>query len=498
MVDNQKLHKEVVEAQQSESFDSFLYFEKRLHQVLKAHLNISAPTHLLRTDEKQMIFSLLWYINSPQRMLGKGISRKELKELGEKYQQILKTFRLSYKGKPIGLLDYNILAAFCDVLSHGIKNKKRLGMLKQIFAVTDSESVPLLKNVPDLYEACFAMLLSRLNDVRKKHYAFEMKRTDDQYHLNMTLTPNVSVYRVRQESMMIQRSLRSVCKLSISKCFAGFHDLKVSSRKFGDFYKGKQKELNVYIQTDALSQLSDKLDVFDSSALNYILNSNFRKLETFEIYNRILLIPIQVYKVRVGYFVCDIVEDKLVIRSFRFLTQANTPEGDRFLSEFRRFEDNIRHCIIDRMSLLFKVKDEVCLGNENDFEDLRNLKNFNLNIDAMQEANYEEFLTYIKQGEESEMSSINHRQEELSLQNQPLGSLLKLLLLNSFGLIAALITKMFYVLAHKLRRLAKPRVELIYSEEESQTGHHSSGELHINKGHEILSVEEDLFEEQVS
>lgn len=497
MENNQKLHKEVKEAQQGESFDTFLYFEKRLFQVLETHLSVSSPTHLLRTGEKRMIFNLLWHVNPPQRMPGKGISRKELKELGEKYQQIIQEFKLTYKGKRIGLLDYNILAAFYYVLYHRIKNQKRSGMLKQAFAVPALENIPLLKNVPHLYEACFALLLSRLNNVRKKHYAFEMKRTGVDYQLNMTLIPHVSVYRVRQESMMIQRSLRSVCKLSISKHFARFEELKVSNALLGHLYKGKQKELNVYIQTDALSRLSDRLNVFDSLALNDILSSNFRNIETFEIYKGNLLMPIQVYKVRVGYFVCDIIEDKLVIRTFRFRTQANTPEGDNLLSKFCQTNSNVKLCVIDRISTLFDVKDEVFLSCETDFEDLRRLKNFKLNIDAMQEANYEEFLAYIKQGEESEKNSISFKQEEVSLQSHSLGMLLKLLLLNGLGLIVVLITKMFYVLAHKLRRLSKPRAKLIYQEEERSVGHHSSGELHINKEHEIPSTEAKILEEQV-
>lgn len=70
----------------------------------------------------------------------------------------------------------------------------------------------------------------------------------------------------------------------------------------------------------------------------------------------------------------------------------------------------------------------------------------------MQEANYDEFLSYIKQGENAELNINNTNREELALQTYSGGKLLQLLVINVAGLFVTLIAKMHYSSLHKLKK----------------------------------------------
>lgn len=500
MVSKQILQYEIVGTQEQESFDAFQYFEKRLSLVLETHLHESPPTHLLSFNEKKMIFALLWYVCSPQRAPENAINDSDLKNIGEMYQQIVHRFRINHEGKKITLLDYNILAAFYHILYHGIKSRKRAGNLKEAFAVPVLEGVSMLKAVPDMYTACFSLLINRLNDVRKHYYSLDMMRSDGKGKLSMTLRPVISLYWARRESMMIYRAFRSVYKLASPHYFSGIKWLKIPKEKLEHHYKGIKTDLKVYIQTHALNRLKERLDVFDQMTLNDILSSNLRNISAFEYYKGNLLLPIQLYQIKVGYLVCDVIDDKLVVRTFRFITHNNTPEGDRLLECYIQSKSNITCCHLDKLSLLFDVEDEVSikLYNEAGLADLFHLKDHNLNIDAMQEANYEEFLAYIKQGEETEHSVVSLNQNDSALMDYSLGRLLKLLFLNTLGLSAAMFTKTFYSLAHRIKGLGKLNTDLNIREKKLDSTDLSNAKLIMRKEFDLVHSESENYEEQVS
>jgi hypothetical protein len=100
-----------------------------------------------------------------------------------------------------------------------------------------------------------------------------------------------------------------------------------------------------------------------------------------------------------------------------------------------------------------KKREEQKLENELRFQDTFNLKIYNLNINTMQEANYDEFLSYIKQGENTELNISNDNREELALQTYSTGKLLQLLVINTAGLFVTLIAKMHYSSLHKLKKM---------------------------------------------
>jgi len=309
MIACQILNSEVEEVQKRTSLDAFYSFEERLSLVLKNYLNKDHSLAILNSKERRMIFDRLCYISPLKRALECNLTDTQLNKLNEEYHKIINEFKFNHEGEEISLTDFNILAAFYDVVYHGIRNGKRRRHLKEEFAVPFLEGLSLLKLVPKIYTACFSILIDCLNDINNKNCSFEILAK--QNGSGMILTP---VFNIKTESIFTQE---------------------------------KELDLLLKLKEDEKQKSHDKTDV----------------------------------------------------------------------------------------------------------QDIYNLKNYNLNINTMQEANYEEFLSYIKRGEDAELTITNGNREELALQTSSMGKLLQLLILNTLGLVVASFAKIYYSIRLKFKRL---------------------------------------------
>lgn len=100
---------------------------------------------------------------------------------------------------------------------------------------------------------------------------------------------------------------------------------------------GGEEPWPVYVQTHALRQLHERLDVegceggMEHYMARSLENPNVVKREA----NGDLLVEMRLNECRTGYLVVTPVEGKLVVRTFLLLTMRGTPEGDRFYERFR-------------------------------------------------------------------------------------------------------------------------------------------------------------------
>jgi hypothetical protein len=85
--------------------------------------------------------------------------------------------------------------------------------------------------------------------------------------------------------------------------------------------------LDVYIQTHALLRLSERIDCFLTGSLHYNMFISFKDPKVFYDSNHNILIEYRYFGMKAGYFRLDIIEGKIVIRTFLFVTNTGTPEG---------------------------------------------------------------------------------------------------------------------------------------------------------------------------
>ena len=453
MIDSQILNNEVAADQKSEPACTIHFFEERLNKVLKNHLHRHQFPDVLNSDELQMMFDLTWSINPPVQALNSTISDFNLEEIKADYYQIIKEFKFKHEGSDISLPDYNILASFYHVVYHGIKSRKRARYIKETFAVPFLEGVSMLTQVPKMYAACFFMLINRLNDISKYFYSFEM--ISKQEESGMKITPVLSICFATKESMLICRSYRSVYKIANPLSSSEIKWLTIPEKKDQTQNHNNKACLNMYIQAHALTCLKESLDIFDKQTINAILNYNLRHVDKIESYKENLLLPIKIYNIKIGYLICIVSGSNLVARTFSFIHQKDTPEGDRLIKDITQPNLNSKLHQAYKLSLLLKLNDKEKQKLPYELREIFHLKNYNLNINTMQEANYDEFISYIKQGEDTELIINNTNREELALQSYSIGKLMQLLIINTLGLVVAQLVKMYYSIIHKFKSLLK-------------------------------------------
>ncbi|WP_053179088.1 hypothetical protein [Sunxiuqinia dokdonensis] len=182
--------------------------------------------------------------------------------------------------------------------------------------------------------------------------------------------------------------------------------ISVDASVLGSAYSGTRPQLEVYIQSHALRRMRERLDLLDEGAVNYALWENTHTITKLEHYNRYLLLPFKVFDVKIGYLVASVVQNKVLFRTFLFVTHNCTPEGDRLQKLTGLEKHDVTYWRIDRLSTFVKLDEEkypdlIRLFDEAGLGDLVHLKEKNFDIDALQEANLNGLAEYLKRSQSS-------------------------------------------------------------------------------------------------
>lgn len=180
--------------------------------------------------------------------------------------------------------------------------------------------------------------------------------------------------------------------------------LSVDVSLLGNSYTGHKKTVDVYIQSHALTRLKERLDLLDQEAINYALWENTNNIKQFVTYRGYLLLPFNIFGIKTGYLVANIIDDKLLFRTFLFITHNTSPEGASLKKLTGLGKEDITYWKIDRLSTFVKFEEKKYAGLTRLFrkaglETLLELKNKEFTIDSMQAANFDGLIEYINRGQ---------------------------------------------------------------------------------------------------
>ncbi|RUT78726.1 hypothetical protein [Ancylomarina longa] len=105
--------------------------------------------------------------------------------------------------------------------------------------------------------------------------------------------------------------------------------LFVPVKELERIYKGDKKYLPVCIQTHAYHRLLERMKPISEIYILWQLSKLFQDSKQIEIYKGHILIPFFYLKHKCGYFMCVLNKNRLIIKTFLFLTHHNTPEGEK-------------------------------------------------------------------------------------------------------------------------------------------------------------------------
>jgi hypothetical protein len=110
------------------------------------------------------------------------------------------------------------------------------------------------------------------------------------------------------------------------------------------------KMLDVYIQSHALNRLAERLKGIDISVLYYSVLNSFNQPKVCRNRRGVLLLEYSVLDDKVGYFVCEVAEEKVILKTFLFLTHNGTPEAEKLQATMGLMKEDISYLDIDKLS----------------------------------------------------------------------------------------------------------------------------------------------------
>jgi len=124
--------------------------------------------------------------------------------------------------------------------------------------------------------------------------------------------------------------------------------------------------LDVYIQSHALQRLSERIDCFQTGVVQFNMFLSLRDPKVFYDHHHNLLLEFRIYNTKAGYFRVDMVEGMIVIRTFLFVTNSGTPEGQKLEQNTGLQKLDKKYLAIDKLST-FMTSD---IGNN---QEVRNI-----------------------------------------------------------------------------------------------------------------------------
>lgn len=110
------------------------------------------------------------------------------------------------------------------------------------------------------------------------------------------------------------------------------------------------KALDVYIQSHALDRLAERIDGVNPGFLQLCANLSLRNAKVCKNKKGHWLFEFHLLGKRVGYFKGDVIDGKIILRTFLFLTNNGTPEGERLHEHTGIMKEDKMYLTIDKFS----------------------------------------------------------------------------------------------------------------------------------------------------
>ncbi len=126
--------------------------------------------------------------------------------------------------------------------------------------------------------------------------------------------------------------------------------INIDVKDLGGVFTKSNKSFEVYIQAHALQRLSERLDNIHTGVLHSsLIESLLHPVVHRDVYKNIF-IEYRLYHKKVGYLPITFFESKIIIKTFLFLTNARTPEGDKLLANTGLSIEDTKYLSINKLS----------------------------------------------------------------------------------------------------------------------------------------------------
>ena len=147
----------------------------------------------------------------------------------------------------------------------------------------------------------------------------------------------------------IEEQLRAAWQ--VGWVYPGFdRQLLYISVKSEDIYQKPGKMFKVYVQSHVISRLAERLDGVEPGVLHFSIFSSICEPKVCKSRSGFLMFEYEIFGNKAGYLLGEVVDEKIVIKTFLFLTNTGTPEADKLKAATGLMKEDIMYLDIDKLS----------------------------------------------------------------------------------------------------------------------------------------------------
>ena len=216
-----------------------------------------------------------------------------------------------------------------------------------------------------LYEILCAFGLG-FCDIGKSLYWFEYEIECTPDFVGLQNIINMFSHDAASTQVEINAHPRPIKRVGWASAFTGLDWITLKPSVFKIKSPFADVPLNVYIQSHALQRLSERIDCFQTGVVQFNMYLSLRDPKVFYDHHHNILVEFRISNTKAGYFRVDMVEGMIVIRTFLFVTNSGTPEGQKLEQNTGLQKLDKKYLAIDKLST-FMTSD---IGNN---QEVRNI-----------------------------------------------------------------------------------------------------------------------------
>lgn len=284
---------------------------------------------LLRKEEKIRAFGLRAYVDKLKVDKKENYTSNDLKFFENYVNDFFTKSFMCMKENELELTNFEILVAGQFLASFDSDYKERQEFLLNAF----QPMVECVGDIDEFYRALlrrYALLSNAVNIFDRQVYNIKLEAKIKMYPTpQMNFQSSLESIAPRESYYEENGNKRAVFQLGYVNNGFEMQWTFVQTKYLKGIYKGNKAFLPVCIQRHAYHRILSRLKPICNMDLIWTVNYNLRNNLKIQIYKKRILIPFYYFESKWGYFVAIINKNRLIIKTFLFLTHHYTPEGEK-------------------------------------------------------------------------------------------------------------------------------------------------------------------------
>jgi hypothetical protein len=313
-------------------------FLNKLRNSFKSIVGEDIFRFIPSNDYKLLIFARARpIITVPEK--GQSIPTKIIEEIQELTNHYIKTVMMpaEISQKPISIIDFYTtgltFGIYCTYLKeHDIKYKNA----DQVKTLILNSNLELTKQsdliFDNLHDGLFPYLIRTTNSFWTRYYTYRLNISTSKNSIGLQYQIVVKQYEPEKNFFLLSDNVRPAFRIGWTFKDNSFEWIYLLPSDLGIKSLPEDQQIPVYIQSHAIQRIFERIDCIHPDVLISSVYISLRKCTCIKDRGKFTL-ELKILDVKVGYLSAVMIDGKLVIRTFLFLTFNGTPEGKR-LEEF--------------------------------------------------------------------------------------------------------------------------------------------------------------------